>query len=532
MKKCFSSLLAVMALMVCSTGSALAQDATQEFTPTSKFRVTLKDKKGTPFSVKHPEKFLSQKAIDRRARQGLKVDQTDLPITPAYLEQIRQTGVQICHMSKWQNTVVVETANPELAERIKALPFVSDVRLVARYDKPRPVARVDRHSLIAQKKPTDAQANALDTLDTEPELVLGKIIKRTERVRFKLENDTLTRQDITRIEEVAAEDDSQFRRIIEMVKAQRSAQGEEGDENDPVYGKALNQIKLNRIDALHEQGYRGAGMTIAIIDGGFYNADIIPMLKHVKVLGTKDFAEAGANVYDQQEHGMMVLSCIATDNKGVLVGSAPEAEFYLLRSEDGASEQLVEEDNWCAAIEYADSVGADLVNTSLGYTAFDNKADNVQYWEQDGSTHLMSRSASMAASKGMVLCQSAGNEGDNQWKRIGVPADADNILTVGALRPDGTNTDFSSLGMSADGRVKPDVCAQGQNVALLSPNGSVTQANGTSFSSPLMCGMVACFWQAHPELNAFEVIYAVQKLGDRYDRPDNVYGYGTPDFSK
>lgn len=291
---------------------------------------------------------------------------------------------------------------------------------------------------------------------------------------------------------------------------------------------------MMNLEALHEKGYKGKGMTIAIIDGGFYNADIIPMLKNVNVLGYKDFVNPGIdNVFEQELHGTMVLSCIGTNQPGTFVGTAPEASFWLLRSEDGHSEQLVEEDTWCAAIEFADSVGADVVNTSLGYTEFDNKADNVRYWELDGKTHLISRSASMAASKGMVCCQSAGNSAFyDRWKLIGAPADADNILTVGAVDSKRVNTLFSSIGHSYDGRIKPDVCAQGEDCTVIDRDGTLTTADGTSFSSPIMCGSVACFWQANPKLTAKEVIWSIRALGDNAEHPDNVFGYGIPDYSK
>ena len=259
---------------------------------------------------------------------------------------------------------------------------------------------------------------------------------------------------------------------------------------------------------------------------------MIPMLSNVTILGTKDFATENGDVYAYDRHGTMVLSCIASNHPQIFVGTAPEASFYLLRSEDGDSEQLVEEDNWCAAIEYADSVGVDIVNSSLGYTLFDNPEDNVSYREQDGHTHLNSRSASMASSKGMIVCNSAGNSGNNQWKRIGVPADADHILAVGALTSSGKNTNFSSVGNSADGRVKPDICAMGEHCTVISSNGRLTYANGTSFASPILCGMVACYWQAHREMSAEDVLKAIRALGDRHDFPDNVYGHGIPDFRK
>lgn len=431
------------------------------FIPYYKYRVTLKDKSGSHYTLKHPEQFLSSKSLERRKRQGLTLDESDLPVSDKYLSKLRKTGVRVVHMSKWNNTVLVETTDTTLMENVSSLPFVSDTRRVASYTRAPKKPSADRNSMVSK---------AAAPGDTLPGL--------------------------------------------------------------GYYGKGENQIKQLHGDILHAQGYRGEGMTIAIIDGGFLNADIIPMLNNVKISGTKDFGGNGENVYDQERHGMMVLSCIGMNQPYYMVGTAPEASFYLLRSEDSDTEQLVEEDNWCAALEYADSVGVDLVNSSLGYTVFDNPLDNVEYWEQDGKTHLNSRSASMAASKGMVVCNSAGNSGNNPWKRIGVPADASEILAVGALTPKGMNTNFSSVGNSSDGRIKPDVCAQGDNCSLMGPYGYLTVANGTSFASPILCGMVACYWQAHPTLTAKEVIETIHRLGDRYEHPDNVYGYGLPDFSK
>lgn len=457
--------MAVMALPLHLHGQEPEMTGTDSvaFTPYYKYRVELKDKKGCGYSVKHPEAFLSAKSIARRKRQGLSVDESDLPVSKKYLDEIRNTGARVLHTSKWNNTALIQTTDTSLAARLTSLPFVARVRQVAVYKK------------APESLPTDQQRqHMVDKAHTPGDTISGT----------------------------------------------------------GYYGLAENQIKQLHGDALHAQGYRGEGMTIAIIDGGFLNADIIPMLQDVRILGAKDFAGENDNVYAHERHGMMVLSCIAMNQPYYSVGTAPEASFYLLRSEDSGSEQLVEEDNWCAAIEYADSVGVDLVNSSLGYTHFDNPTDNVEYWEQDGKTHLNSRSASLAASKGIVVCNSAGNSGSQSWKRIGVPADAIDILAVGSLTPKGLNTTFSSVGHSADGRVKPDVCAQGESCALMGSYGKLTSANGTSFSSPILCGMVACYWQAHPSLTAKEVIDHIHRLGDRYEHPDNVFGYGTPDFSK
>ncbi len=453
--------------------SAMAQKEVG-FRPFYKYRVYLKDKKASDFSVKHPEKFLSQKSIERRQKQGLKIDESDLPVSRKYLNEVEACGVELLHCSKWNNTVLVQTNDTLLMDKVLNLSCVKSVRKVATYTSPIPKPDPNRKSIVSDEDPKSK--SFLEGLQSD------------------------------------------------LVERQMS--------NSYKYGNGYNQIKMLNGIALHEQGFRGKGMTIAIIDGGFHNADVIPYFKDVDILGFKDFALKGGDVFGEEEHGTMVLSCIGTNCRGKLIGTAPEASFWLLRSEDGHTEQMVEEDNWCAAIEFADSVGVDVVNTSLGYTVYDEKGDNVKYWEQDGKTRLISISASMAASKGMVLCQSAGNEGDEPWKRIGCPADASDILAVGALTSAGVNTNFSSIGNSYDGRIKPDVCAQGQSCAVIDKYGDLTRASGTSFSSPILCGMVACYWQAHPKLTALEVMDKIRKSGNNAEHPDNVFGYGIPDFMK
>ena len=215
-----------------------------------------------------------------------------------------------------------------------------------------------------------------------------------------------------------------------------------------------------------------------------------------------------------------------------MVGTAPEASYWLLRSEDADTEHLVEQDYWAAAIEFADSVGVDVVNTSLGYRAFDDKSKNYQYRDLDGKHALMSRSAGMAADKGMVVVCSAGNEGMKPWKKITPPGDAFHVITVAAIDSMLVNAPFSSVGNTADGRVKPDVAAIGLKSVVMGNKGTVSRANGTSFASPTMCGLVACLWQACPQLTAKELIELVRKSGNRIDYPDNIFGYGIPDVWK
>jgi len=301
---------------------------------------------------------------------------------------------------------------------------------------------------------------------------------------------------------------------------------------DNYYGKAFRQIEIHNGQKLHEAGFRGQGMTIAIIDGGFKNANQLTALKSLKLLGTRDFVKSKSDLFEENNHGMMVLSCMASYMPHSIVGTAPEASYWLLRSEDIDSENLVEQDYWAAAIEFADSVGVDVVNTSLGYREFDDSSKNYTYQDLNGRRAMISRSAGMAADKGMVVVCSAGNEGRGSWKKITPPADAFNVITVAAIDSTLKLAPFSSVGNTTDNRIKPDVSAIGQKSFVLKTSGEVGTANGTSFSTPIFCGLVACLWQSCPELTAKQVIELVRKSCNHSDSPDNIYGYGVPDVYK
>lgn len=302
--------------------------------------------------------------------------------------------------------------------------------------------------------------------------------------------------------------------------------------SDSLYGCSQRQADMLCLPALHRMGYRGEGMTIAVLDGGFHNVDLITAFKNTSILGTRNFTRPGENVYEEHSHGMMVLSCMAPNVEHSIVGTAPEASYYLFETEDTWFEYRGEEDNWCAALEYADSLGVDIVTSSLGYTGFDSPKERLEYHWLDGEHELNSRSASLAASRGILLCNSAGNEGDDKWKKIGFPADAKDILTVGAVSSDGVNTVFSSIGFTADRRVKPDCMAQGGRTAVLDVTGNITTANGTSFSCPVMAGAVTCLVQAFPGLRPVDIIEAIHHAGTRYEHPDEVFGYGIPNMIK
>lgn len=418
-----------------------------------KYRITLKDKAESTYSLDNPEQYLSPKALERRAKQRIKVDSTDLPVCRSYVNAIRDKGVSIVTTGKWNNTVTVQCEDTTLIDGIASFPFVVETEKVW----------------------------------TAPDSVPERNKKRLKEITNKL-----------------------------------------ATTND-FYGVARRQIAIHKGDSLHVAGFRGEGMTIAVIDGGFYNVDGMKALKNVNILGTKDFVDPHSDIYAENTHGMMVLSCMATNQPYVLVGTAPAASYWLLRSEDVDTETLVEQDYWASAIEFADSVGVDVINTSLGYREFDDESKNYQYRNLDGRFALMSRSAGMATDKGMVVVCSAGNEGTKSWKKITPPADAFNVITVAAIDSSLVNASFSSVGNTVDGRVKPDVVAIGLQSVVMGSDGTVSRANGTSFAAPTMCGLVACLWQSCPKLTAKQLIELIRESGDRFNYPDNIYGYGIPD---
>ena len=450
----------IMAMLMAVTfQTATAQEeAATETTPAPKtymYRVYLTDKSGTT-SLDKPLELLSQKSLDRRARQGLSLNETDQPVSAKYVKKIGKYA-QVAGTSRWLNTVLVKVSDTTVMQKIEELKFVSGIHRV--WTSP-------------------------DNEDVMPE--------RGKYATSFTSGDSIA---------------------------------------DNVYGKGFRQINVMGGDSLHAEGFRGKGMTIAVIDGGFCNADVIPSIQNIDILGTHDFVcEPRPDIFLDTSHGTGVLSCMGLNVPNVFIGTAPEASFWLLRSEDGRTEQEVEEDYWVMAAEFADSVGVDVINTSLGYNNFDDKVTSHKYRDLDGRTAFISRAASMLADKGVVLVCSAGNAGDEPWKKITPPADADHVLTVGALNRQLVNANFSSLGPSQDGRVKPDIMAIGNPSYLMYGEGEIIRANGTSFSSPTACGMVACLWQALPHLTAHELIEVVRQCCDRSQYPDNIYGYGLPNF--
>ncbi len=308
-----------------------------------------------------------------------------------------------------------------------------------------------------------------------------------------------------------------------------------GSLDDLNYGEAKIQTEMLGLDYLHRKGYLGQDMVIAVLDGGFFKVDQIAAFDHLltanRILGTWDFAANEESVYEDNNHGTHVLSCMAGFIDGKMLGTAPMASYWLLRTEDVTTETIVEEYNWVSGAEFADSVGADLINSSLGYTTFDNGIGDYTYLDMNGNTSIATRAADIAAAKGILVVNSAGNSGASAWKYIGAPADGDSVLTVGAVKNNREKATFSSFGPSADGRIKPNVCAMGQGASVVGVGGEVIPANGTSFSSPILCGAVACLWQKYRMTkNNIDVIRAVEKSSNLYNTPNDGMGYGIPNL--
>lgn len=302
------------------------------------------------------------------------------------------------------------------------------------------------------------------------------------------------------------------------------------------YGASYTQVVMMNGHLLHANGYLGQEKVIAVLDAGFLNVNthnaFDSLWQRGRILGTRDFVNPQSDIYKEHQHGTMVLSVMGGYVGGQLIGTAPRAKYWLIRTEDAPTEQLIEEYNWAAGAEFADSVGADIINSSLGYTTFDVASQNHTFQDLNGNTAAVTLAANMAASKGMVVVVSAGNDGIAPWHYISVPADSPHVLTVGAVDNKKVKADFSSFGPTADGRIKPDVCAMGKGTVLAIATDATGTSNGTSFSSPLMAGMVACLWQAKPSLTAQQIVELIKSSSSNHASPDNSIGYGIPDFAQ
>jgi len=303
-----------------------------------------------------------------------------------------------------------------------------------------------------------------------------------------------------------------------------------------LYGPSVYQTSILNGQFLHNRNYKGLGMQIAVLDGGFLNVDKYAAFDSLwannQILGTKDFVDPTDDFYSTNYHGMSVLSCMGGNVPGKLIGTATKASYWMIRSEDTDSEFLIEEDNWVAAAEFADSVGVDIINSSLGYTQFDDAAMNHPYSAIDGKTTRVTRGANIAASRGMLVFASAGNEGNKTWKYLVAPSDGEKVIGVGAVNKDSIPASFTSYGPAYGGKIKPNVAAVGWNTYLQKSDGSFGYSNGTSFSSPVMAGMAASYWQSVSHVPAVEIKKTIEKFSHLYSNPDVQLGFGVPDFKK
>ncbi len=440
------------------------------------------DKDHSEYSLDRPEEFLSQRSVERRIRQNIPLDFYDLPVSRFYTDSLlKDTGLTLFYTSKWLNGAMFKAANTGVAESLTQYDFV-------------------RFTEIA--KPSQALES-----------------KSEEGVQFTAFKPASGPNPQTNTMEKVFPYSSEYQ--TEKVA--------------PFYGAAEGQVKLVSGQSLHERGYWGDGKIISVLDAGYRATDTISAFKDLwnqgRVLGYYDFVNAREQLYTGHAHGTFVLSVMGGYLPGEFSGVATNASYWLLRTEDAASEYRVEEYNWLAGAEFADSVGADIINSSLGYTVFDDTLQNYSYYDLDGHTTIVARAANMAFSRGMLVVNSAGNYGAQNWRYIGSPADAMGTLAVGGTDADGIRVNFSSVGPTPDGRVRPQVMAQARAVAVANTMGAIsTNANGTSFSAPLISGMAACLWEMFPDATNSQIKNAIIMGGDRYMNPDSLYGYGIPDF--
>lgn len=431
----------------------------------TRYVIKFKNKGTNPFSLSNPIQFLSQRAIDRRTRYNIALDSSDLPVTPRYVDSVRLAGsVTILNVSKWLNSVTIQTTDAAALNKINGLTFVQSTAPIG--------ARINTGELTNNK--------------------------------FK-----------------------------EKIGPLSSARIESDVYN---YGSSFGQIHIHNGEFLHDIGLSGQNMIIGMLDAGYSQYTSLRAFDSARIngqiLGVYDFVAHDNSVTEDATHGMECFSIIAANIPGQFVGSAPKASFYLFRTEEDGIENPIEEHNWVCGAERVDSAGGDIISSSVGYNTFDNPAYNHTYADMNGKTTMAAIGATIAARKGMLLLIAAGNDGQNTWHYIGTPADADSIITVGAVATNGVVAGFSSYGPSADGRVKPDVASVGVSTTIQMPGNTVGSGNGTSFATPNMAGLTTCLWQGFPEFNNQKIISALKKSSSSFSNPDDRIGYGIPDMKK
>ena len=432
----------------------------------TRYVVKFKNKGANPFSLSAPAAYLSLRAIDRRTKYGIAIDSTDLPVTPSYVTQIRNIpNVTVLNISKWHNSVTIQTTDPNAITTINGFSFVQSLAAIATRTQNSSTKKL----IIADQPYTPSQRGTDITADF-----------------FN-------------------------------------------------YGAgSFAEINLHKGQFLHNIGLRGQGMVVAILDGGFFNYNTLDAMDSIilnnQVLDTWDFYSNNATVSDDHPHGMQCLSIIAANIPGQFIGKAPKANFMLYRTEDANTEYPIEEFNMVCGMERADSAGADVISASLGYSEFDDPSFNYTYAQMNGNTTIAAIGADLAAKKGILFVNAAGNEGGAAWHYIITPADGDSVLAIGAVNTSGAVGSFSSYGPSSDGQVKPDVASVGVNTIVQSTNNTVATGSGTSFACPNMAGLASVLWQGFPEVNNMRIVRALREAGSIAATPNDRIGYGVPDM--
>jgi subtilisin family serine protease len=424
----------------------------------NKYWIQFTDKNGSPYSIDNPEAFLSERAIDRRADQGIEVVEQDIPVNQDYIDQVLELGnVELLLRSKWFNAITIETDDLALVAEIEQLSIVSQVKSYKGHTK-------------------------IKSIEKEVDVI-----------------------------------DKEF--------------------SSSAYGPSYDQLEEINGEALHKYDYLGNGKLIYVCDGGYTNFTSVDAFNHLfdenRIVGTHDFVDGDENVYHGSSHGTWVMGTMAGVIPSLLIGTAPQASYFLARTEDVSSEFLIEEDNWVSAAEQADSIGADIITTSLSYTLFDSTDQDHSYEDLNGETSRIAIGAGIAAQKGMLIVVSAGNYYNQPWHYIGTPADAFGILAIGGITSDSSHSSFSSAGPSADGRVKPEVVARGTAaVTANAGNNGISYVNGTSFSAPIISGISASLWQAFPSASSVQLREAIIQSAHLVNDPNDMMGYGIPNFGK
>lgn len=420
-------------------------------------------------ALREAENRLSPRALARRAKvmpPGKLITEEDLPIAAEYRAALESRGFKIIHESRWLNGASILASEDKVAA-LRELSFIREVRPV---------------KWIAHPRPTG------DAVSSEPPALL-------KPAAHKL-----------------------------------------------AYGASLLQNEQIKATVLHDAGIDGTGILVGMMDSGFHWQDHEVFLHlQSRIIAERDYVENDdltrdppGNQSGQDNHGTQTFSVLGGFTAGQLIGPAYGAQFILAKTEHVATETHAEEDNWAAAIEWMEGLGVDVTSTSLGYSTFDSGHPSYTTSDMDGKTTIITKAAELAVSKGVIVVNSAGNEGPNptcSWCIITAPADGPNVIAVGAVNSAGTVIGFSGRGPTADGRIKPDVMARGSGVRVVSPS-TVTNygdASGTSFSCPLIGGVVAQILSAHPYLTPAQVMEALRNTASRANSPDNDYGYGIVD---